>query len=92
MAGINGKITIFNSEYRPCIVKGRKALFHRWEEKAELHIGGRAVRTIDVDVPSGYLKSTLAIIEYEDGNVTECYPYEVRFCDNKFAEYAFPEV
>ena len=92
MAGINGKITIFNSEYRPCIVKGRKALFHRWEEKAELHIGGRAVRTIDVDVPSGYLKSMLAIIEYEDGNLTECYPYGVRFCDNKFAEYAFPEV
>ncbi len=41
---------------------------------------------------SGVIKGTLAIIEYEDGVVTECYPYEVKFCDNKFGEYAFPEV
>lgn len=82
MAAINGTITISKSEYRPCIVKGRKALFHCWEDKSQLHIGGKALRTIDVDVPSGYIKTTVAIIEYEDGIVTECYPYEIKFCDN----------
>lgn len=30
MAGLNGKITIEDSEYRPCIVNGRKGLFHKW--------------------------------------------------------------
>lgn len=30
MAGLDGTITITNSEYRPCIVDERKALFHKW--------------------------------------------------------------
>lgn len=86
MAAIEGTITMSNSEYRPCIVKGRKALFHRWEDKSEIHYA-----TMRGTI-SGVIKGTLAIIEYEDGVVTECYPYEVKFCDNKFGEYAFPEV
>ena len=79
-------------ELRRCIVKGKKALFHRWEDKSELHRGGKALRTIDVDIPSGYIKGTIAIIEYENGVVTECYPYEIQFLDNKLKEYDFSEV
>ena len=88
MSEIRNTITS-GKEYRPCIVDGRKALFHCWEEKSELHIGGKAVRTIDVDVPSGYLKATLAIVEFEDGSISECSPHKVQFCDNKIAKYAF---
>lgn len=84
-------ITIIASEYRPCWVQGKKALFHRWDEIADLHIGGKALRTIDVDVPSGYIKYTLAIVEFEDGKIGRCYPHEVQFLDNKLGEYAFPE-
>ena len=40
MAGINGTVTFEHAEYRPCLVDGEKALFHRWvdEEKLVLHI------------------------------------------------------
>ncbi len=86
MGKLDGTIALTHSEHRPCIVKGRKALFHRWEDKSEIH-NATLRGTI-----SGVIKGTLAIIEYEDGVVTECYPYEVKFCDNKFKEYAFTEV
>ena len=39
MAGMSD-ITIIGNEYRPCIVKGKKALFHRYEiyeSLAEMH-------------------------------------------------------
>lgn len=85
MAGLNGTITIIKSEYRPCIVKGRKALFHCWEDKSEIH---NAVMKGDV---SGVLMGTVAIVEYENGDVRECYPYEVKFLDNKLKEYDFRE-
>lgn len=75
MSGIRN---IIIKEYRPCVVDGRKALFHCWEEKSD-----------DVDVPSGHLKAMLAIVEFEDGSVSECSPHKVHFCDNKIAEYAF---
>ena len=83
MGKLDGTITLTHSEYRPCIVKGRKALFHRWEDKSEIR------DAVLRGTSSGVLKGTLAIIEYEDGNVTECYPYEVRFCDGLINEYSF---
>ena len=63
--------------YRPCIVKGRKALFHGWSNKAEVippspMVGGH---------PGGQLSQTVALVEYEDGSVHEAYPSEVRFLD-----------
>lgn len=74
------EVIISTSEYRPCWIKGRKALFHRWEDKAcQLSTGNSE-------------KLTLAIIEYEDGTVHEAYPYEIVFCDNKISEYYFEEL
>lgn len=32
MAALDGTITMTSSEYRPCEVGGKKALFHRWAE------------------------------------------------------------
>ncbi len=75
------------AELRPCIVKDRKALFHKWSEKSQITqpsamIGGHN---------GGVIRITVGIIEYEDGVVTECYPYEIKFIDNKFQEYSFIE-
>jgi ribosomal protein S27E len=37
----------------------------------------------------GLKDNYVAIIEWEDGVVTYCYPHEVRFIDNKINEYVF---
>lgn len=84
MASFNSEI-IIKAELRPCIVKDRKALFHKWIEISKIiepspMIGGHN---------GGLIKNTVAIIEYEDGIVTECYPYEVKFIDSKSQEYCF---
>ena len=66
--------------YRPCFCKDRKALFHRWEEKAQgIGVGGH---TIGSEAPKTIqVKQILAIVEYEDGTVHEAYPDEIRFLD-----------
>lgn len=78
------KITI---ELRPCEVKNRKALFHRWSDKSEIippspMVGGHG---------GGVTTLTVGIIEYEDGVVAECYPHELKFLDEKLKEYCFKE-
>jgi len=86
MANLNSKIVI-ETELRSCIVKDKKALFHKWCDNSKIlnpspMVGGHN---------GGVLKYTVAIIEYENGVVTECYPYEVKFIDRKFKEYCFSE-
>lgn len=87
MANLNSTIQIQSSEYRPCIVKnkkdGKKALFHRWSEIARMR------DAVMVGTVSGQIKETLAIVEYEDGTIEQCYPNEIQFCDGKFQEYCF---
>ena len=85
MAGLNDTIKFLSGEYRPCLVNGRKALFHRWEDKASIR------DTIMAGTIPGQLAATVGIVEYEDGTVHECYPYEIRFCDSKFSEYCFDD-
>lgn len=87
MAGLDGTITITNSEYRPCIVGDRKALFHRWVEKSKvvppsMMVGGH---------PGGTVSGVVAIVEFEDGTVEEMYPYKIKFLDSKqlFSEMRF---
>lgn len=62
-------------QYRPCLINGRKALFHKWEHKSIVippsplrggHSGG--VEAYD-----------LAIVEYEDGTVGEVIPSSIQF-------------
>jgi hypothetical protein len=86
MAGLENTIVI-KTDYRPCIVKDRKALFHRWSDKSKVlapsyTIGGHR---------GGEERLTVGIVEYEDGVVTECYPWEIRFCDDKFKEFCFSQ-
>lgn len=85
MAGLNGTIIISNSEHRPCIADGKKALFHNWERWSEIlppspMVGGHN---------GGVLQGTLAIVEYEDGTVGKVLPQSIKFVDNLFKEYDF---
>lgn len=85
MAGLNGTITIETGEYRPCLADGKKALFHRWEDKSKIvepsvMVGGHN---------GGVLKYTVAIVEYENGSVAEVFPNYIKFVDGKINEYAF---
>ncbi len=85
MSGINGTITIATSEYRPCYVDGKKALFHKWVDKSEIVSpsvlkGGHA---------GGVICDTFGLVEFENGVVGEVYPHKIKFADNKIHEYAF---
>ena len=79
MGALDGIVTFSTSEYRPCLVDGKKAVFHRWHEfcnvvGAEAHIGG---------APSGQIKYTLGTVEFEDGTVKEVAPHKIKFGDRE---------
>ena len=84
---IAGEITVSNSQYRPCFVDGKKALFHTWVHWSEpippsALAGGHN---------GGVAQGAYAIVEYEDGTVGEVPPRAVRFADNLISEYGFRE-
>lgn len=87
MAGLSETITIKTTEYRPCLVDGKKALFHRWSVKAEV-VGESPLRG---GHSGGQLMGTLGIVEFEDGTVGEYYPNRIKFLDSKnlFSELAW---
>ena len=78
-------ITLTKSEYRPCYVGNKKALFHMWEDISSIHI---AMLKGDV---SGQIKRTFGIVEYEDGTIDEVIPSKIRFIEGIFKEYDFAE-
>lgn len=65
-----------------------KALFHCWSHRSELV----AESLLRGGHPSGQISSTFAIVEYENGTVHEVEPQNIRFVDNAFFEYTFPEM
>lgn len=78
------------NEYRPCWVRGKRALFHRWVNTAkptlpkgqEPHEGARYYQ----------FRNTQALVEFENGAVELIYPQQVRFVDGgHFKEYTWPE-
>lgn len=79
---LDGLVSFSNSEYRPCVVYGKKAVFHRWHEfctvvEASPLIGG---------APAGQIKYTLGTVEFEDGTIAEVKPREIKFADFKVEE------
>lgn len=64
-------------ELRLCLVKGKPALFHMWEEHAEM---------IE---PRSVLKCVMGIIETDDGQVIRVHPNSIKFVDNKINKYCF---
>lgn len=79
--------TLKFSEYRPCVVNGKNAIFHRWADKAQT-VGESPLRG---GHSSGQVWLVVGIVEYEDGTVHEAYPYEIKFLDGKLNEYCFDE-
>lgn len=80
----NNKIVITNCEGRPCWVKGRRAIFHRWTDSA------RPVKPANNDQETDERMqkwSVHGLVEYEDGAMERHWPNEIRFADSaeKFA-------
>lgn len=84
--------------YRPCMVDGKKAIFHRWaaDEQVlikfthfikddEIYMICRAIRE-DHIVPHGAttekLTNTYGIVEFENGEVEAVRPVRIRFLDS----------
>lgn len=66
-------IKIINSEYRLCIVRGKRALFHKW-----VHTKNLLGQEFEV-----------GLVEYENGQIGETTPNSIKFCDAKLDEYCF---
>lgn len=64
------------TELRPCIINGKKALFHLWIKKK------------DIVMQSEYIDG---LVEFIDGTVEEIRADKIRFCDSKVNEYYFKE-
>lgn len=65
------------AELRPCLVDGKRALWHEWTTRWEIvppsiMTGGHG---------GGQVCASLALVEYEDGTVAEVYPSRIRFLD-----------
>ena len=106
MAGLEGTITMKTGEYRPCIVGKEKGLFHRWAEKDQLIFKmSHMMNNKNLDevrrkyeetyfLPYGVtiekIRSTIGIVEFEDGTVKEIKAVNIKFLDsgNLFNENA----
>ena len=75
MASLDGTLTITNSEYRPCVVDEKRAMFHRWEQRADV-VDASPLRG---GHPGGQYWITLGIVEYEDGSMDEISPEKSDF-------------
>ena len=72
-------------QLRPCIVDGKKALFHCWQQRSEPIepsplAGGH---------PGGIMQWTEGIVEMESGYVRCVLPKKIVFVDHPHAEYDF---
>ena len=70
---------------RPCLVKGKRHLFHCWDHRAWT-VGESALRGGHA---GGQCSMVLAVVEDEYGQVHEVYPRDVRFLDDQIKEYEF---
>lgn len=76
-----------NLRLRPCLVEGKKHLFHQWVERRWLVDAS----PLQGGHPGGLCSMTMAIVEDEYGQVHEAYPRDVRFVDDLIKEYSFGE-
>lgn len=75
------------NEYRPCYVKGRKALFHRWINSASPALP-KGMDANDEKARFFQHRSTCGLVEYEDGTLARVWPTDIRFADGgHFREY-----
>lgn len=79
MAALESEITV-KMEMRPCMVKGRKALFHRWISRSE-------IVEPSISGGGGFTAWTAAIVEYEDGTCAEVAPQHIKFLNSPHYEF-----
>lgn len=75
---------------RPCIVEGRRAIFHRWSDSA------RPVKPYGLEqeetIQRFQVWNVHAIVEYEDGTVARVWPSVIQFVDGgAFGNFEWPE-
>jgi hypothetical protein len=79
----------FNEMVRPCMVRGHKAVFHRWIEHSYVEPPGIMVGSSN----GGQVSYLTALIEFETGQVEEVRPKDVIFRDfavnRLFGEYIY---
>ena len=73
------KLIFTDNSIRPCVVKCKNALFHRWTTRKQVlepspMIGGHS---------GGQLEFTFGLIEYEDGTIEEVVPALIMFIDGR---------
>ena len=86
MASLKGLEIKF--ELRPCIAGNKKALFHRWIDRATVIDGSPMIG----GHPGGQLWEVHGLVEFEDGHMGGYPICDIRFLDNKFEEYAWPDM
>ncbi|MFL8888676.1 hypothetical protein [Helcococcus kunzii] len=73
---------------RPCLVNGKKALFHKWiESKYFVEPSPMVGGTI-----GGQICNNFAIVEYDDGSVSVCKPENIVFLDMDMGRYKMSKV
>lgn len=84
MATLNSEI-IITEQLRPCLVNGKKALFHKWVELAK-PVPPSFINNRDC---GGQLTTPYGIIELEDGQCTFANVNDIKFIPLNFNDYAF---
>lgn len=69
-----------DNEYRPCYVKDRRAVFHRWVNTAH-PVLPKGIDINDEKARFFQYRSTRALVEYEDGTLAMIWPQDIRFAD-----------
>lgn len=72
---------------RTCRYKDENYLFHCFEQRSHIvspsiAVGGH---------PGGQISQVFALIEDESGNIKRVDPTEIKFTDNEYRNYFFPE-
>ena len=66
-------------QLRPCYVKGEKALFHRWADRADTFPASR----LTGGPPGGQYWEVFGIVETENGRISKVPSGAIRFIDTK---------
>lgn len=72
---------------RTCRFKNNNYLFHCFEQCSHVVPPSIAVG----GYPAGQISQVFALIEDESGNIKRVDPTEIKFTDNEFRNYFFPE-
>lgn len=71
---------VITIELRPCLVNGKKALFHKWiKELSNFKPASEA----------GWEERVYGLVEYEDGTLGKVEYGDIQFTDYKIRDYYF---